>query len=1273
MMRKISILLILLFVLSIQTNASNGKNFVQQQKEEIKTIPGQFVVKFKATNGNRTQVSFSKLSMVATKYNVSSNEQVFTEAKNVKLKEKLNLHNVFIFRTDESADIKAIVDELNNDSSIEYAEPVYLSKFESVPNDSLYSLLHPLPQIKAPEAWDIQSNSSGVIIGVIDSGVDWDHEDLAENIWVNSGEIADNGIDDDGNGYIDDIRGWDFVHSVDGDGDFDAMPGEDGDTTDNNPMDFNGHGTHVAGIAGAVTNNGIGIASASYGATIMPLRCGYMANDGGGYVPSIFAAEAYIYAADNGAVITNQSSGNSGQAILDAAYYAFLNGVLIVESAGNGDAVTPSVLGSQPWVISVASVNQDDVKTYYSSYGEYVKVSSPGGELFVGVDTWGFLSTIVHPSDFYGGQLYTKFQGTSMAAPLVASAAALVIANEPTISVVDLFSRMVGTADDIDGLNPDYAGLLGSGRINLHRALTENINAEPSFKVVKSVITDASGNGNGFLNPGEQVELKVTLRNVWQSANNVSVELISDEPWPVSIDVATSNIGNVTGVLDTTSWESEASFTITAADEGIPVSIPFQLVITADGFTQTIDYNIAVSPQVLFVADFQESDNRYFDYSNYYLEAFKNNGISFANVYHQDIEITAELLNMYSTVIWACEWNFPSVDSSDRVALEAFLDNGGSLFLSGQDVAWDLNDNADNIDQEFLNNYLNINFIADNAATTEVSGVTGNPITNGMEIEFYQKKRDADQQFPDVLEPINGAISILNYADGRSGAISSSGTSNIVFFGFGGFESIDNEDTRNEIMKNTVDWLSGIDYSVNQLTDTELTNDNYIVNSEVTSRSSSISDVFLYWEISGSLSRVSMTDEGNGKYSAEIPAQSSGTDVSYFIYAESEDGNYILSRVDGFHVGVDNVSPVIELVSKALRNSINAYGPAPYMLPVSLYDNIGIDDETAKIFYTVNDIEPYQFNLLEYSLDYDFYFGSFSFTEPLAVGDKVSYYFSVNDSSSNANGTTTETYEYFIDTLQILDGFEDGLTEWDLDQEWGLSSKRKSGVNSLTDSESGFYENNLNTSAIYRMPFNLSPYKFAKLDFYLRANLERDKDSLFAEISNDNGVNWNTEFRFTKSLSGFRLQTIDLTKYTGEGNENIMVRFRLLTDSSGQRDGVWIDDVSISVSYTVVGVDDEINSIPMEYSLSQNYPNPFNPSTVISYSLPTESIVKIQVFNTLGEMLTTLVDKTNNAGVHTLEWDASNLASGVYLYRISAESISNSNHFNSVRKMLLLK
>ncbi len=1269
---KIKFVITLLMAITYIISGNNG-NTIDHKSDETKTVPGKFIVKFKSNENEGTQVSFSQLSAVAAKYNTKKQKQVFAVAKNVKLKQKLNLNNVYVFETDKSADIWKIVKELNNDPGVEYAEPVYLSEIESEPNDPLYPQQYHFPQISAPSAWDIQQSSTNVIIGIIDTGVDWDHEDLESNIWNNPGEIPDNGIDDDGNGYIDDVRGWDFVRGVSGTEDWQAAQGEDGDITDNNPMDFDGHGTHVAGIAGAVTNNGIGVASASGGAQIMPLRCGYHSNDGKGYVPSDFAAEAYIYAADMGANITNQSSGNSGQAILDAAYYAFLNGVLIVESAGNGDAITPSALGGQDWVISVASVNQLDKKTYYSSYGEYVDVSSPGGELFVGNDTWGHLSTIVYPSDFYGGAKYVKFQGTSMAAPLVASAAALIKAHEPSLSVVDLYTRIVETADNIDDLNPDYAGLLGSGRINMQRALTEAVTAKPKFKIISSSIDDASGNGNGFLDPGEQVQLKIKLRNVWNEASNVNVTLSTVETWPVTINDGNSSLGNITGILDTTSWEAEAVFTITASADAIPLSSNFQLNITATDYAQVIDYNIAVSPQILFIADFEESDNKYFDFSQIYFDAFQENHISYDYVHHLNTDITTELLSKYAIVVWACEWTFPSLNPDDRTALKTYLDNGGSLFLSGQDIGWDLNENNDNSDAAFLNNYLKATYLADDAGETEIFGVEDDPITDGLDIDFYQPKRTADQQFPDVIEPRDGAVSVLNYSDGRSGGIRYAGAYNIVFFSFGGFEAITNDSIRNKVMKNVSNWLSGIDHSLEKLKDNESTTENYTVNFAVQSRTSTISDVELYWDTDGQLpfNKVTMTPTGGGNYSAEIPAQVEGTDIEYFAYAKSADEHYVITEKYSFHIGVDTQAPTLELISSPLVNSINIYGPYPYGLSLNIDDNIGIDTNSAKIYYTVNDVTPYQMNPMY--IEDGIFKGTFQFTQALQVGDKVSYYFEVNDISSNANKSTSDIYEYYIDTLQVIDDFENGLTDWDLEGTWALSNRRKQGAFSLTDSPDGFYPSNVDMKAVYLQSFNLAPYQYANINFYLRANLEAGKDSLLAEISNDGGISWTKEFGFTKSSAAFRLQEIDLTKYTGPGNEDVRFRFRLVTDAQGERDGVWIDTVSVVVSYDIVGVDNEIVQVPKVFSVEQNYPNPFNPSTKIDYAIPMESKVKIQVFNILGEIVTTLVNQVVPAGNHSIKWDASNLTSGVYLYRITAESVSGTESFNSVKKMILMK
>ncbi|VAX25752.1 hypothetical protein MNBD_IGNAVI01-1258 [hydrothermal vent metagenome] len=1272
--RKFKFIITLLLLANATIISGNNGKTVGQKSNEVKIVPGKFIVKFKSTNGYGTQASFSQLSFVAAKYNTKKQKQVFAQAKNVKVKQKLNLNNVFVFETDGSADIQKIVNELNQDPGVEYAEPVYLSKIESEPNDPLYPQQYHFPQISAPAAWDIQASSTDVIIGVIDTGVDWDHEDLADNIWSNSGEIPDNGIDDDGNGYIDDVRGWDFVQGVTGTKDWQSAPDEDGDTTDNNPMDYNGHGTHVAGIAGAVTNNGIGVASASGGAQIMPLRCGYHANDGNGYVPSDFAAEAYVYAADMGANITNQSSGNSGQAVVDAAYYAFLNGVLIVESAGNGDAITPSALGGQDWVISVASVNQLDKKAYYSSYGDYVDVSSPGGELLSGNNTWGHLSTIVYPSNFYGGLKYIKFQGTSMSAPLVASAAALVKSHEPSLSVVDLYTRIVKTADNIDDLNPGYAGLLGSGRINIERALTEVVNATPKFKIISSIIDDAAGNGNGFLDPGEQVQLKIKLRNVWNNASNVNVTLSTDQAWPISIDNANSGIGNITGILDTTSWEAEAVFTISAAADAIPLSNYLQIQISATGYSQTLNYNVAISPQILFIADFEESDNKYFDYSQIYFDAFQNGAISYDYVHHLNTDITSELLSKYNIVVWGCEWTFPSLNADDRTVLKTYLDNGGSLFLSGQDIGWDLNESDDNKDAAFFNNYLKATYIADDAGENEIFGVDDDPITDDLSIDFYQPKRSADQQFPDVIEPRDSAVSILKYADGRSGAVRYTGNYNLVFWGFGGFEAVTDKDIRNTLMKNTTNWLSGIDYSLDNLKDTELTTENFTVEFSAESRSSTINEVILYWDTDGQLpfNKIVMTDLGNGKYSADIPAQSENTDVEYFVFTRSADDHYIISEKHSFHVGADTEAPTLELISKPLVNSVDVYGPYPYGLKLNVDDNLGVDTNSAKIYYTVNDTEPYRSNPMY--VEDGILNGSFEFAQPLQIGDKVSYYFEVKDISSNANTTASEVYEYYIDTLQVIDDFEHGLSDWDLEGTWSLSNRRKQGSFSLTDSPDGFYQSNLNMKAVYLMPFNLSPYQYADIDFYLRANLETGKDSLFAEVSNDGGVNWTKELSISQNSVSFTLQKIDLTKYTGPGNEDVRFRFRLFTDAQGERDGIWIDTISIVVSYNdVVGVENEIVQIPKVFSLEQNYPNPFNPSTKINFAIPVESKVKIQVFNILGETVSTLIDQVVQAGNHSLEWNAGSLTSGIYLYRITAESVSGKKNFRSVKKMLLLK
>ena len=291
----------------------------------------------------------------------------------------------------------------------------------------------------ADEAWPT-SIGSGAVVGVIDTGVDWNHPDLADNVWVNPGEIAGNGVDDDGNGYVDDTRGWDFFFD-----DNDARP------------DGNSHGTHVAGTIAAVGDNKIGVLGVAPGAKVIPIKVG----DGGRSLSSAAILEGMYYLADLASsgvniVATNNSYGGGGYwgAFRDAIQVHNDLGILFVAAAGNDGANTDSVNHypsnyDVPNVISVAAMTDDDGLAGFSNYGATtVDLAAPGRDI---------RSTIA------GGK-YAYFSGTSMATPHVAGAVATVAAANPGASAAEVKDAL------LDGVvnKPAYAGkTLSGGRLNV--------------------------------------------------------------------------------------------------------------------------------------------------------------------------------------------------------------------------------------------------------------------------------------------------------------------------------------------------------------------------------------------------------------------------------------------------------------------------------------------------------------------------------------------------------------------------------------------------------------------------------------------------------------------------------------------------------------------------------------------------------------------------------------------------------------------------------------
>ncbi|NIA29443.1 MAG: S8 family serine peptidase, partial [Actinobacteria bacterium] len=251
--------LILLFSFLASNLHAADKKAVLHPAHRWSYLPGEILVKFKSVPDN-ARLTIERNFLVP--FAVKSIQPLFPHIQKKRLSKigaPTELEKLFKVVVASDADIEILCRALQKSVTIEYAEPNYLFPVEAVPNDSLYSQLFQLPQIHAPEAWDVAKGDSSVVIAIIDTGVDWDHPDLAASIWRNKDEVED-GTDSDGNGFIDDIRGWDFVSGI-----TDVPAGEDGIRQDNNPMDFDGHGTFVAGMAAATTNNGIGISSISWG------------------------------------------------------------------------------------------------------------------------------------------------------------------------------------------------------------------------------------------------------------------------------------------------------------------------------------------------------------------------------------------------------------------------------------------------------------------------------------------------------------------------------------------------------------------------------------------------------------------------------------------------------------------------------------------------------------------------------------------------------------------------------------------------------------------------------------------------------------------------------------------------------------------------------------------------------------------------------------------------------------------------------------------------
>ncbi len=351
------------------------------------------------------------------------------------------LSKTYLLRFDKHGKTPELISKLSGLHYIEYAERVPLYKTSLTPND-----LHPnqwyLPQIQAEAAWDITTGSASVVIAIVDDAVLISHEDLAPVIWVNPGEIPGNGIDDEPNGYIDDINGWDAADN-------------DNDPNPVNPTNsYFSHGTHCAGIAAAATDNGIGIASVSYNVKLMAVKTAF---NGWGSVPAALQGVEYAIAAKANIISMSWGGGPYSQTYQNVFDAAHNQGIVLIAAAGNDNTDILAYPASYNHVISVGATNSSDQRASFSNYGDSIDVMAPGQAI------WSCKAG--------SNSSYDYNSGTSMACPLVSSLAALMLSWDPTLTPDELEACLKSSCDNIDAQNPGYIGQIGAGRINAEQAL----------------------------------------------------------------------------------------------------------------------------------------------------------------------------------------------------------------------------------------------------------------------------------------------------------------------------------------------------------------------------------------------------------------------------------------------------------------------------------------------------------------------------------------------------------------------------------------------------------------------------------------------------------------------------------------------------------------------------------------------------------------------------------------------------------------------------------